>query len=120
MKVRLDIQEAVVEPDGAIYNDLTIGNVYRVIGIEADYYRIMSDEGCPYLYPPELFTVVDPSEPQDWITTYGEEGERYAYPEALNAPGFFEDYFDDDKEAMRTLRLYFHVLRQTGSPQVAS
>ena len=120
MKVRLDTYETVAEPDGVLYNDLTIGNVYRIIGIEADSYRIMSDAGLPLLYPPELFTVIDPSEPEDWITTYGEGSERYAYPEALSAPGLFDDYFDYNKEAMRSLRLHRNALRQTGSPQILS
>ena len=120
MKVSLDTYEAVAEPDGAIYNDLTKGNLYCVIGIEADWYRIMSDDGQPFLYPPELFTVIDSSEPEDWVTTYGEDGEQYAYPEELKAPGFFEGYFDCDKECIRRLRLYLHLSRQTDSPHVAS
>jgi len=32
----------------------------------------------------------------------GEDGERYAYPPPLNAPGFFEDFFDGKPEAVKT------------------
>ena len=32
----------------------------------------------------------------------GEDGERYAYPKTLNAPGFFEDFFDGDAKAIAT------------------
>ncbi len=88
------------------YPDLTQGNVYRVIGIEADDLRLMSDEGRPYLYPADCFEVVDPREPSDWETVYGEEGERYAYPRPFGAPGFFEDYFDGDRRCVAALHKY--------------
>lgn len=88
------------------YRDLTPGNVYRVIGIEADDYRVMNDHGQPFLYPRRLFVVLNADEPQDWITSIGDEGERYAYPKALSAPGFFEDYFDGNRAAWRTLHNY--------------
>ena len=46
--------------------ELTNGKVYDVISIERGWYRIIDDEGINpdetvqgYLYPPELFTVVD-------------------------------------------------------------
>jgi hypothetical protein len=84
------------------YSDLTSGQQYVVIGIEADEFRILNDHGRPYLYPSHLFKVVDPHEPDDWITEFGEEGERYAYPLPLNGCGFFEDFFDDKPEAVTT------------------
>lgn len=75
---------------------LTSSRMYAVIGIEADHYRILNDFGEPTLFPPEAFEIIDPREPADWLTTLGDEGERYAYPVPLNRPGFFEDYFDRD------------------------
>jgi hypothetical protein len=92
--------------NGNSYRDLTADNVYRVIGIEADEYRLINDFGGPYLYPPDLFIVVESEEPADWVTEYGDEGERYAYPPELDQPGFFEDYFDDDPTAVLTFRRY--------------
>ena len=80
--------------------NLTPGHPYVVIGIEADDYRIINNNGRPYLYPHELFEVRDPHVPDDWITETGEDGERYAYPPSLNAPGFFEDFFDGDERAV--------------------
>jgi len=109
MRVRLTTQEH----EGVNYSDLTVGNVYRVLGIEADSLRIMSDEGRPYLYPPKLFVVVDPTEPEDWITSYGTAGERYSYPREFNATGFFEDYFDDRPEAVAGFRGYVAKLFRT-------
>jgi len=67
------------------YRDLTPGNVYRVIGIEADDFRLMNDAGRPFLYPSSIFIIVDPSEPRDWKTGQGPDGERYSYPP--NSPG---------------------------------
>ncbi|NJL29235.1 MAG: hypothetical protein HC897_15820 [Thermoanaerobaculia bacterium] len=82
--------------------DLTPGQPYVVLGIEADDLRILNDQGRPYLYPRELFTTLDASEPSDWVSERGEDAERYAYPPALNSPGFFEDFFDGKLEAIAT------------------
>ena len=86
----------------ARYPDLTPGLSYVVIGIEADDYRILNDQGRPYLYPSRLFKVIDPSKPRDWVTERGEEGEWYAYPQPLNSAGFFEDFFDAKPKAVAT------------------
>ncbi|ETX02474.1 MAG: hypothetical protein ETSY2_35515 [Candidatus Entotheonella gemina] len=91
------------------YSDLTYGQYYAVIGIEADDFRLLNDRGQPYLYPSQLFEIVDPSEPEDWITEFGEDGERYAYPPRLYACGFFEDFFDAKKEAVVT---FWQVVNQ--------
>jgi hypothetical protein len=84
------------------YPDLTSGQHYVVIGIEADDFRLLNDHGRPYLYPHLLFEVVDPRDPSDWITEVGEGGERYAYPPLLNSRGFFEDFFDGEEKAVGT------------------
>ena len=41
------------------FPDLTPEQPYFVIGIEADDYRILNDQGKPYLYPADLFETVD-------------------------------------------------------------
>lgn len=84
------------------YQDLTPGQPYVVIGIEADDFRILNDGGRPYLYPARLFKLVDPRKPRDWVTDFGEDRERYAYPPALNKPGFFEDFFEEKPKAVAT------------------
>ena len=84
------------------FRDLTQGQIYLVMGIEADDYRILNDVGRPYLYPADLFAVVKRREPEDWVTEFGDEGERYAYPPALNKSGFFEDFFDENPGAITT------------------
>lgn len=60
------------------YRDLTSGQLYGVIGIEADDLRIINDAGRPFLYPPDLFSLVDAREPADWVTEFGDDGERYS------------------------------------------
>jgi hypothetical protein len=82
------------------YRDLSTRQPYMVIGIEADDFRILNDAGRPYLYPHRLFAVTDRQEPKDWVTEFGSDGERYAYPPPLNKPGFFEDFFDDKRRAV--------------------
>lgn len=38
---------------------LTNNKIYDVISIEKDWYRIIDDSGEDYLYPPELFEIVE-------------------------------------------------------------
>lgn len=73
------------------YPDLSEEQHYFVL-------RILNDAGKPYLYSPELFEALDAAEPEEWVTEYGEDHERYSYPPLLNEVGFFEDYFDHKPE----------------------
>jgi hypothetical protein len=91
------------------YRDLTFGQPYVVIGIEADDLRLLNDVGRPFLYPPELFSLIDSKEPRDWITEFGDDGERYSYPLPLNKSGFFEDFFDEKAKAVTT---FWRVVNQ--------
>jgi hypothetical protein len=91
------------------YRELTLGQPYVVIGIEADHLRLLNDAGRPFLYPPELFSLVDPKEPADWVTEFGDDGERYSYPMPLNKAGFFEDFFDEKAKAVAT---FWRVVNQ--------
>ena len=93
----------------ARYQDLTFGQPYVVIGIEADHLRILNDAGRPFLYPPDLFSLSDPKEPGDWITEFGDDGERYSYPPLLNKSGFFEDFFNEKAKAVAT---FWRVVNQ--------
>lgn len=102
MRVKLNPNHLEVER----YADFTREKHYEVLGIEADDYRILNDEGKPYLYPRDLFVVVDPHESEEWITEYGAEGERYAYPKELSSAGFFEDWFEGDEQARAAFQAY--------------
>jgi hypothetical protein len=83
------------------YPDLTPGLSYVVIGIEADDYRILNDQGRPYLYPSRLFKIIDSSKPHDWVTERGEEGESYAYPQPLNALDFLRIFLTPNPRPWR-------------------
>jgi hypothetical protein len=84
----------------AKYRDLRVGREYLVIGIEADDYRLLSDQGRPFLYPATAFEVTDSTPGADWEVEEGKDGEHYAYPAPLGRPGFFEDFFDGKPKAI--------------------
>lgn len=96
---------------------LTYGKNYEVLGIEADAYRILSDENTkpygndPVLFDPACFEIVDDTEPNFWKKETGEDGERYYYPSDWNQVGFFEDYHDGIEEVRekfwRDLKNYY-------------
>jgi hypothetical protein len=89
-------------PDGRQYASLTVGREYVVLGIEADDYRLLNDDGEPVLFDPAYFEVADPTEPAFWVSRTGDEGERYAYPLGWDVPGFFEDWHDRVEIVRRT------------------
>lgn len=84
------------------YPDLSPDQPYLVLGIEADDLRILNDHGRPYLYPRDIFAVIDAREPEDWIRERGDDEELYAYPAPFAGAGFFEDFFDGNLEAIAT------------------
>ncbi len=49
------------------------------------------------------------NEPNDWVTEFGEDRERYSYPPSLNKAGFFEDFFDEKRKAVVT---FWRVVNQ--------
>ena len=88
-------------------HDLTRGQVYEVIGIEAGDYRILDDSGSPVLFDPGLFRVVDRTRPAHWAMRI-EDGDEYAYAPELGAPGFFESYHEGDPKAVRAFNRYLN------------
>jgi hypothetical protein len=91
MKVAL---ESRLAPDGSNYWSLTPRRVYEVLGLEADWYRLLDDCNQPFLFDPACFKVVDGTEPLVWESKLGEDGERYAYPTEWNLPRFFQDWHE--------------------------
>ncbi len=93
------------------YPELTVGNVYRALGIENGSLRIISDAGEPILFHPNAFEFVDPAQPAEWISVRGEDGELYAYPPELrDPPCFFEKFFDYDMRVRQKFHLYVHAM----------
>lgn len=79
---------------------LTPGKLYEVLGIEADFYRILTDPSDlfspndPVLFSPTGFTIREPEKPNFWITEVGSDGELYCYPPEWLRIGFWEDFHD--------------------------
>lgn len=90
MKVEVTTRNA---PDGTDYWSLTVGRVYEVLGIEANWYRLLNDQHEPILYDPVCFRLVDSDEPLNWVSMFN-DGVRYAYPVEWARPGFFEAWHD--------------------------
>lgn len=88
------------------YPDLIPGNIYRVIGIEGQQYRIMNCEGCPYLYDSKEFEIVDDTEPFSWITVTDKEGMVKKYSEPLLRNGIFDGYKAYSLKAMGEVWAY--------------
>ena len=42
-----------------IASDLTEDKIYDVVSIEQGWYRIIDDSGEDYLYPPDIFEIVE-------------------------------------------------------------
>ncbi len=87
--------------DGSRISSLELGAEYIVIGIEADWYRIVNDRDDPILFDPKCFEVTDATAPSVWQTKCGEDGEVYSRPEEWAKVGFFEDYHDGIEEVRR-------------------
>jgi hypothetical protein len=72
-----------------------------VIGLDQESYRLLNDLGEPILYPRQAFRVVDQTVPNNWVWDRYSEDEYYAGPKELERPGFYEDYFDGNQEAVK-------------------
>ncbi len=49
----------VIYPGKTSFLGFTHNKIYEVLSVEKGWYRIIDDSGEDYLYPPELFIVVD-------------------------------------------------------------
>jgi hypothetical protein len=81
--------------DGEGPSRLTRNRQYTVLGIETDWYPIVNDADEPCLYDPTGFVIVEQTGPDFWITEFGDDGERYAYPPEWQIAGYFEDWHDN-------------------------
>ena len=91
-----------------LYPDLTLGNIYFVMGIEGDYYRVIGDLGRPYLYHKSRFEVTDSLPDPEWIKTVDESIGDIYYPEELVDGKLFKDYFSCENAGGK---IYFYAQR---------
>ena len=75
---------------------LKLGKIYEVLARSDDHYRIIDENGEPFLFGIDCFEIIEPKEPDFWVEKYyfhGESTYRHANPEGWGT-GFFEKYFD--------------------------
>lgn len=115
MKVRVkDIAHDQIYSESK-HPNITIGNVYYILGIEYGDYRILNDNNEPTLYEKEIFDIVDSSIPQDWIKEDCGDGDFCMYPLELSINKyFFEQYFDYNKEVREAFDAYIQKLKSQG------
>jgi len=94
MAVRVILRNPIAADGRDFRHSLTVGREYEVLGLCIDSYRLLNDKDEPILYDACCFEVSDAEEPAFWVSHYGEEGERYAYPTEWSRPGYFEDWQD--------------------------
>lgn len=85
---------------------LTPKKDYIVVGMDDEYYRVLSDFSEPVLCEKSMFDVVDSAVPADWIWQRISDDEYYADPPGLNAPGFYEAFFDRKDYAINQFNAY--------------
>jgi hypothetical protein len=106
MKVRCITNEPIDSEDYT-YPDLTPGNVYNVIEATSCSYRLIGDEGKPYLYDFRRFEIIENEVDEDYVAKFDEEGHTTFHPPLLvNYVYFFEDYFNHVSKVIITFDQY--------------
>jgi len=104
------ICEKIIDPDSGEtkQNDswLTVGKTYHVLSVFMNEggnteYRIIADDGTtPAIFNANQFKVASPDLPKSWIANC-EPGSYFELaPAAWTEPGFWENYFDGEMEAV--------------------
>lgn len=92
---------------------LTPGLEYLVVGLDHDSLRVLDDDSEPILYSKDLFDIIDPSVPEDWVWDRYADDEYYSNPPELAAPGFYESWFDRKAEAQAIFDTYLARVNRT-------
>ncbi|MDQ9010527.1 hypothetical protein RFI36_13020 [Acinetobacter gerneri] len=93
----------------SMHPEIQIGNEYEVIGIDSKYFRIICDDGEPVLYEKEIFDIIDPTIPNNWVKVGGEDEYALSPPE-LSTKYFFEEYFDGKKNVIQIFEKYVNSM----------
>ena len=89
---------------------LTLGREYDVLcmstaSAEGVLLRVIgNDRQTPALFPGELFDVTDQSIPANWVVTKQNENGFVFGPRTWAEPGYWERYFDGDREAREVFK----------------
>lgn len=121
MHVRLREDFRSLVTDGRLHQGITPSELYYVIGVDEEDYRVIDDQGEPILYPKALFDVLDATLPPGWQFREYADGEYHLEPISTGRSGFYDDFFcsDGDRkaqaEAYRVLRDVLEAAMSTGS-----
>lgn len=100
---------------GQSHHALRADVTYLVVGMDDVNYRL-NDQFGPCLHEKELFDVLEPTVPGDWVRMDGDDGDWYLDPPEVAAPGFYERWHDDDPVA---LALFAKVFARLEAEQAA-
>lgn len=87
-------------------NWLSLDSDYLVLSIQGSpgrelAVRVLDDRGgVPGVWPIEMFMTISSRIPSNWVVSIGENGQFDAAPWKWLRPGFWEDYFDHDPQAI--------------------
>ncbi len=94
VKTRPEIHDHIL--DEFDNQNLEPNNVYEVIGITDEHFRVLNEASEPILYPKYLFDVIDSTIPESWVRKDYPNDEYFIDPPELSGPDFdYEDYFDE-------------------------
>jgi hypothetical protein len=89
--------------------DITEGNLYSILGMEGDYYRILGDTGKPYLYHKNRFEVIACEKGMDWTREIDSVIGEICYPAAITV-NIFEEFFLYDLKAKVIISSYVNKI----------
>ncbi len=84
---------------------LTVGRVYRVLAVAIDErniveIRMFGDGGPPAIFRLSEFELVSGRLPSNWAVRWDDGCALEMAPERWFEPGFWDEYFDGDKDAV--------------------
>jgi len=102
-----------IDPGKKLHPDITKGNIYSILGIEGENYRLIGDLGKPYLYNKSRFEPVEIDKGNDWIKIDDINVGEISYPVAqFTETNFFEEYFLYNFEAIAEIIFYASRIRE--------
>jgi hypothetical protein len=123
VKVRCDrLVDATTGEEVTSSEWLRVGADYVVLSILAEpgrqiLFRIMGEGeiGAPGLFDSTMFSTVSPEIPPSWVITVGNGGIVRVGPRTWMKPGFWEDYFNQEPEAIALFdEEYGNMLAESG------
>jgi hypothetical protein len=102
--------------------DLSIGKIYEVISIsiipdsedsELSFvkYRVLGEDGLIGLYSKKYFKILDFEPEPDWVFKINKNGLIEILPELISYQSFWNDFFDDEPNAIMIFKKRFSHLK---------